>query len=98
MKSDKVGQPPALQPPSHVHNEFLARRPPTLNMLKNGLLNSRHYFQFIYIRAANVYAEKIHFSCFIVIVSRCSFTDKGNLVSNNSEFEISISLEIRVYI
>lgn len=33
-----------------------------------------------------------------VIVSRCSFTDKGNLVSNNPEFEISISLEIRVYI
>lgn len=63
-KSDRVDQP-HLQPPSNVHNECLARLPPVLNRVKNGLLNSRHDFQFIYIRAANVYAEKIHFFHFI---------------------------------
>lgn len=64
--------PVPTHPPTHT-----SRSPPgtgsthppggldSLQGLRNGLLNSGHYFQFIYIRAANVYAEKIHFSYFI---------------------------------
>lgn len=39
--------------------------PPGWMVLKNGQLNSPRCFQFIYVRAANAYAEKLHFSYFI---------------------------------
>lgn len=53
---------PSEQPPAPAAS---ARLPPALPPLKNGLLNSGRCVRLTHGRAANVYAEKIHFSCFV---------------------------------